>query len=116
MSDTYQAVYDAVRSRVGGCNVGDVVREQARQSFDISHAVAILQQDISAIAYEHQRPSVLFRPRVYPDGAAWCALYGDDIQEGVCGFGDSPAAATEAFDKAWYAKIATKSDSKGATP
>ena len=31
--------------------------------------------------------------RVYPDGLAWCALWGENIQEGVCGFGDSPEGA-----------------------
>lgn len=47
-------------------------------------------------------PHVLMRPRVYPDGNAWCALYGDNIQDGVCGFGDTPEAACEAFDREWW--------------
>ena len=51
---------------------------------------------------ERQRPSVLFKPDVYMDGNQWCALYGEDIQTGVCGFGDSPDAATRAFDNAWW--------------
>jgi len=50
---------------------------------------------------ERQRPSVLFRPKVYRDGDKWCALYGEDIQAGVCGFGDSPEAATREFDNMW---------------
>jgi hypothetical protein len=35
------------------------------------------------------------------DGNQWCALYGDNLQDGVCGFGDSPAAAMQDFDMAW---------------
>ena len=25
----------------------------------------------------------------YKDGNQWCCLYGDDIQSGICGFGDT---------------------------
>ena len=44
---------------------------------------------------------MLYRPRLYPDGDQWCALYGDDLQEGLAGFGDTPAAAMTDFDKRW---------------
>lgn len=47
------------------------------------------------------RPSVLMRPHVFKDGNQWCALHGPDIQTGVVGFGNTPAAAMLAFDKAW---------------
>ena len=33
----------------------------------------------------------------YLDGNAWCALYGPNIQEGICGFGDSPEEAIMNF-------------------
>lgn len=46
-------------------------------------------------------PHVLMRPRIFPDGDAWCALYGENIQEGVCGFGETPGAAAADFDLAW---------------
>lgn len=48
-----------------------------------------------------QRPHVLMRPRVFPDGNAWCCLYGDNLQEGVAGFGDTPEGACYDFDMAW---------------
>jgi hypothetical protein len=35
--------------------------------------------------------------RLYPDGNQWCALWGDDIQSGVAGFGDTPALALNAL-------------------
>lgn len=50
-------------------------------------------------------PHVLMRPRIFPDGNAWCALYGDNIQEGVVGFGDTPEAAAADFDLAWRQQI-----------
>ena len=100
MSD-YQAIYDAVRSRISGGNIGEIVAEQARQSFDISHAVSCVGQAFTIAALEQQRPSVLYRPALGRDGDQWCALYGADLQQGVAGFGDTPSAAMYAFDKAW---------------
>lgn len=44
---------------------------------------------------------VRMKPRVFQDGTAWCCLYGDNLQEGVAGFGDTPAQACAAFDIAW---------------
>lgn len=81
MSNSYQAIYDA-----------------AREAFDISYVRAMLQQDFSIAAQEMARPFVLLRS----DGNAWCALYGDNIQEGVCGFGSTPHEAAADFDKSWY--------------
>ena len=52
-------------------------------------------------APETERPSVLFRPRIYKDGNSWCALYGDNLQSGIAGFGDTPEKACAAFDEAW---------------
>ena len=49
-----------------------------------------------------ERPSVLYRPRLFLDGNAYCALYGDNLQEGCAGFGATPAEAMADFDRAWY--------------
>lgn len=46
-------------------------------------------------------PHYLYRPRLSIDGNQWCALYGEDLQDGVAGFGDSPAKAMADFDKNW---------------
>lgn len=51
---------------------------------------------------ERGRPFMMLRPRLYPDGNKWCALYGDNLQEGVAGFGDTPELAAYDFDKSWY--------------
>ena len=49
-------------------------------------------------------PSSLYRPELFQDGNAWCALLGRDIAVGVTGWGDSPAEAMAAFDVAWTEK------------
>lgn len=54
---------------------------------------------------EAMRPTLLYRPTVKRDGNQWCALLGENIMEGVCGFGDSPDLACRAFDDAWYEKL-----------
>lgn len=51
--------------------------------------------------FEMSRPFMLLRPRVFPDGNQWCALYGENLQEGVAGFGDTPAQASVQFDIEW---------------
>ena len=74
----------------------------------ISHSALMSQHSIqqAAVAFEEvalemKRPFFLVKPKMYLDGNAWCALYGENIQEGVCGFGDSPSEAAEAFDICW---------------
>ena len=49
---------------------------------------------------------VLMRPRVYPDGGQWCALYGENLQEGVAGFGETPEKACADFDLNWRSQKA----------
>ena len=53
------------------------------------------------LALEMLRPFYLLRPKVFPDGDQWCALYGENIQDGVCGFGNTPAKAAAQFDISW---------------
>lgn len=101
--DSYQAIYDAVRSRISNGDIGEAVRSAAH--IDASHAIAMIQQEFCIAAGEMQRPSVLYRPSLYIDGAHWCALYGEDIQSAVAAFGASPAEAMIEFDKAWATKI-----------
>jgi hypothetical protein len=44
---------------------------------------------------------VRMRPSIFPDGDQWCCLYGEDLQVGVAGFGNTPEQACAAFDLAW---------------
>lgn len=107
MSDSYQAIYDAARSKIRNGDVGQAVSEVARQMLDISHVTPLAIEAIGIIRYEMTRPSVLFRPRISLDGNKWCALYGENLQEGVAGFGNSPEAACCEFDNAWLLNRAT---------
>tara|TARA_R100001244_G_scaffold214_1_gene310 strand:+ start:112 stop:315 length:204 start_codon:yes stop_codon:yes gene_type:complete len=36
------------------------------------------------------------------DGDQWFLIWGSNIQEGVCGFGDTPAQAVKAFSIAFF--------------
>lgn len=101
MVDSYQAIYDAVRSRISGGNIGEVVAEAARQAFDIGYARDVVAQEIQAAAYQHMRPSAVFRPTLSIDGDQWCALLGGNLQEGLCAFGDTPEQAMVNFDIAF---------------
>lgn len=104
--DSYQPIYDAVRSRISGGDVGQVMETALREAFGMaSHHMACVAQEFTSVAYEQQRPSVLYRPNLSRDGNQWCALYGDDIQVGVAGFGDSPSKAMYDFDKNWSKTI-----------
>jgi hypothetical protein len=108
-----QEIYDAVRSRISGGDIGDAVRDVLWRQCDTSHLQQMIQQEANIVAGQMTRPAVLFKPRVYPDGDMWCALYGEDLQMGVAGFGESPDAAVIAFDAAWYAKSATQGTKEG---
>lgn len=55
----------------------------------------------AAIEAEEMNLVALLRPRVFLDGNKWCVLYGENLQDGVAGFGDSPILAVYDFSKAW---------------
>lgn len=67
----------------------------------ICHSATMVQHSMQQAICAWQDPSVMYRPKVFQDGNSWCALYGDNIQEGVCGFGDTPADAVNDFNQCW---------------
>jgi len=64
---------------------------------DLTH-----QSEMNALieAEEMNLVSVL-KPKIFIDGNKWCVLYGENAQDGVCGFGDTPRKAIYDFNKAW---------------
>lgn len=74
--------------------------DSRRAADAISHAASAIQYAFQSTVNSYGEFSIMLRPKVFRDGNKWCALYGEDIQEGVCGFGDSPRAALTAFDVA----------------
>lgn len=101
MSDSYQAIYDAVRSRISNGDIGSAVSEAARQAFDISWAVSRVEDNLRGLASSYDRPSAVYRPRLFMDGDHYCALYGENLQDGCAGFGRTADAAMWDFDKNW---------------
>ena len=71
----------------------------------IAHEAFCAGQAWQQAAAAHERPCILWKPRLFVDGNQWCALFGDNIQEGVVGFGDSPDAAMWSFDNEWRKKL-----------
>ena len=69
---------------------------------DSSWTAARIQEAVDICREEYTRPSVIWKPKVYPDGDMWCALYGVNLQEGISAFGKSPDEATRNFDKVWH--------------
>ena len=58
--------------------------------------------------WAHKQDYILveaLKPKIMQDGDKWCCLYGDNLQEGVAGFGDTPNEAILDFNKAMHKKI-----------
>lgn len=75
---------------------------------DISNDAYIVRSAICEMTAQWGRPSVLYRPALSVDGNMYCALYGDDLVQGVAGFGETAEAAMIDFDKNWYGKKAPR--------
>jgi len=72
----------------------------------IAHSfIQAVQTMAECIEDSQTAPHVLMRPKVFLDGDKWCALYGDNLQDGVAGFGESPSEAMTDFDKNWSIKL-----------
>ncbi len=81
----------------------------------IAHEAFCAGQAWQQAAAAQERPCVLWKPRLFRDGNQWCALFGENIQDGVVGFGDSPDAAMWAFDEAWREKLPPAPDTQPAS-
>lgn len=46
----------------------------------------------------------LLKPSLAIDGDQWCVLYGDNLHDGVGGFGDTPLSAIKNWEKQWHKK------------
>jgi hypothetical protein len=71
----------------------------------ICHAASMVQEEFRAAISHYTQNHILYKPRLFIDGNQWCALFGDNLQDGVAGFGDSPAEAMWDFDKQWHKKL-----------
>lgn len=102
MSNTYQAVYDAVRSKISNGDIGSAV-ERAMQGFSIEFQFQQIANSIIEQFSDYGRPCAVFKPTLSLDGNLWIAIYGD-LPTGVVGTGNSPSEAMHDFDKQWFKK------------
>ena len=82
----------------------EFLREESNQR---QHYETMLYQERANVAVEE---SILCRfrllaPKIFRDGDQWCVLYGDNLQEGIAGFGDTPRAAIIDWNAQWDAPI-----------
>lgn len=56
-------------------------------------------------ACDESSMALRLRPRLFIDGNQWCALHGENLQDGVAGFGKSPDLAYRNFDLMWHEKL-----------
>lgn len=66
----------------------------------------------AAIESEEMNLVALLRPRVFIDGNMWCVLFGENIMDGVVGFGESPILAVYDFSKAWRRRLPANGEPK----
>lgn len=53
------------------------------------------------------RPSECMRPiKIFREGDQWCMLFGENLMEGVAGFGSTPEEAAKDFDQEWMGRRA----------
>lgn len=71
----------------------------------VCHAAEMVKESVRWTLAYYEAPSVLYRPKLSIDGDTWCALYGDNLQDGVAGFGKSPKDAMHDFDRAWSEQL-----------
>jgi len=101
---SYEAIYNAVRSRITNGDIGQAVESVLRDASLSYYADRVAARAMDAAA-EYDRPSTVYKPRLFIDGNVWCAIYGEDIQNGVCGWGKSPAEAFADFDRKWCEEL-----------
>ena len=73
----------------------------------VAHEARMAGNAIREVAYSYDAPSVKYRPSLSIDGNKWCALYGENLQDGLAGLGDSPNEAMQDFDRKWFSSPAS---------
>lgn len=92
MSSDYEAVYNAVKTRLNQVDFEGIVS----RAFDISYARATVEQELLITVSQWARPSAIYRPRLTKINGGWVAVY-----YGVLGNGRTPDEAMQSFDTNW---------------
>ncbi len=99
--ETYQPIYDAVRSRMSNCDVGSSIHDAIR-SIGLDHITHLATCALQEVSAEYTRPFITMKPDMSVDVNQYCFLHGPNLQEGVAGFGDTPEKAALNFDHNFY--------------
>jgi len=70
---------------------------QKQQHNDIQHGMNV---ELLETEQQYKRFSML-NPKIYKDGNQWCVLYGENIQDGIAGFGNTPHEAVIDWEINW---------------
>lgn len=68
----------------------------------VDRACVSLVDHIRATAIEMVRPFYQLKPKLSRDGNQWRFLYGENLQEGIAGFGETPELAARDFDRDFF--------------
>jgi len=76
------------------------------ESSQRQHYETLLHQEEMNLIVEKEEYNLfsMLKPKLYQDGNQWCCLYGEDLQIGIAGFGDSPYLAILDWNGEWYKK------------
>ena len=78
--------------------------EQEQLSHFLNELHRAFENEMREISYQYTRPHFMYKIIPYKDGNQWCALLGENIHEGIVGFGSSAAEALQNFDIAYFDK------------
>lgn len=74
---------------------------------------AILQRIELYAAAHPGSPSAVRRPQVFHKSGTWIALLGDNLEEGIVGYGDTIEAALHTFDARYLSALRAPVDADG---
>ena len=77
------------------------IESSQRQHHEVMLFQSRQESVIEAVEYNK---FALLKPKLYQDGNQWCCLYGENIQEGITGFGDTPHLAILDWNNQWHVK------------
>lgn len=79
---------------------------QSLLSYSTNFLIAENQSKMNALVEAEELNKVaILKSRIFIDGKQWCVLYGDNLQDGICGFGDTPMLAIYDFNKAFHSPV-----------
>ncbi len=81
-----------------GTDYEQIESSQRQHHEECRHNEVMIEATIG-VDYKH---FAMIKPKLYKDGDQWCCLYGENIQVGIVGFGDTPFAAVVDWNMAWH--------------